>query len=759
MNDYLKVFQKQQHKKVLQYRSGQEESTYKTVFATFEASAEKLESLSQSTKVESISPTQANDALALLHTIAFMHNTGDFGLIFARARIYADAISSGVVVPIANSIANMTQHHASLLPEFCPGSEEDLEQLIRWREAYRTLEAFSFVTASIKGQFSNFSMHRLVHIWARVRQQDTETQAIHWQAAASAVYLSRWSHLSYDPFFLILQEHAQKCAAVVTREFIESLPTMAKAQLIFHMACVNHWHYQIAGTKKLWILLNEIMGDVVLASKENEIYVRQLKGSINERFEDTRSAKLEFETCLNLAKEVGWTDEQTSTIQHELAQIYLHDGQAVGAIEILELVCQNKKKLAEDHPSRLESQRVLAIAYRKNGQVDKAITILEPIIEIEKKLAEDHPDRLASQHTLAQAYIADNQIDEAIAVLENVIGIGKKLPKDHPNRLNSQCTLAQAYQAKGQVDEAINILEYVVDIRKNLAQDHIDRLASQHTLARAYIADDQTDRAIQVLEHVVKIQSTRFPNTSKTHLASQIDLGFAYYTSGQHEEARNVLENVVKIQAEIFGESHQQRTTAEFYLASVYLELGQNDAVIDLAQKLIQVDESSDASNASYTAILYCSLLKAYLNCDEPNRAILLLRDVLAKQIIDAKARHVQAFSLTILLARMLHEVGNVEEAISNYETAMDGLQEKSSFDQSRVLAAKFGLAMVYEDSRQFESAEKLLEDIIKVGKEPLGCDGSFLSIVQEALSRVRIERGRPGMASSRRTKPEHDAD
>ena len=69
-------------------------------------------------------------------------------------------------------------------------------------------------------------------------------------------------------------------------------------------------------------------------------------------------------------------------------------------MEILERVVEIQKVLAEDHPSRLASQRSLAIAYEANGQAKEAIEILERVVEIQKVLAEDHPSRLASQHAL-----------------------------------------------------------------------------------------------------------------------------------------------------------------------------------------------------------------------------------------------------------------------------------------------------------------------------------------------------------------------
>jgi tetratricopeptide (TPR) repeat protein len=97
-----------------------------------------------------------------------------------------------------------------------------------------------------------------------------------------------------------------------------------------------------------------------------------------------------------------------------------------------------RKKLAEDHPSRLASQ--LAGAYLANGQITEAVETFEKVRE---KLAEDHPGRLASQHELARAYLTDGQISKAAATLKYVVVIKqRKFRADHPSRIVSEDLLA-----------------------------------------------------------------------------------------------------------------------------------------------------------------------------------------------------------------------------------------------------------------------------------------------------------------------------
>jgi hypothetical protein len=67
---------------------------------------------------------------------------------------------------------------------------------------------------------------------------------------------------------------------------------------------------------------------------------------------------------------------------------YLADRQVKKAIELLEhVVSLDAKALAEDDPSRLDSQHELARAYRGDGQVKKAIELFEHVASVRKTLA------------------------------------------------------------------------------------------------------------------------------------------------------------------------------------------------------------------------------------------------------------------------------------------------------------------------------------------------------------------------------------
>jgi hypothetical protein len=74
----------------------------------------------------------------------------------------------------------------------------------------------------------------------------------------------------------------------------------------------------------------------------------------------------------------------------------------------------HKEALAEDHPSRLASQHALAGAYRADGQAKGAVKLLQYVVSIkQRKLHEAHPSRQVSEQMLAEWYEEDGLLDEA----------------------------------------------------------------------------------------------------------------------------------------------------------------------------------------------------------------------------------------------------------------------------------------------------------------------------------------------------------
>ncbi|KAI1379971.1 acyl transferase/acyl hydrolase/lysophospholipase [Hypoxylon crocopeplum] len=186
------------------------------------------------------------------------------------------------------------------------------------------------------------------------------------------------------------------------------------------------------------------------------------------------------------------------------------------------------KRLADDHPRRLDLEHDLASTYIQDRRIKEAIQLLEHIVAIrEGAPKEDDRDRLASEHQLARAYLEDQQIKEAIAMFERIVTVQKEqLAEDDYDRLVSEHELARAYLRDGQAQRAIQLLEHVVAVQEVLPEDY-EQLKSAHMLATAYLGNNQVEEAVQLLEHVVTVQRMP-PENDKYQLRSEHTLARAY---------------------------------------------------------------------------------------------------------------------------------------------------------------------------------------------------------------------------------------
>ena len=528
LEDYPTIFQ-QQKGQLLKFYSKQNLSVYSNVYTTFEVSAEYLQ---KSNLPESL------DALNLLHTLAFMHNSGISETMFQRASEYASELRD-TGASNDEEVLSLSIRHVARLPGYAQQEWSSFQGRLRWRKACSTLASLSIITVGEDDKSMAISAHSLVHAWAKERQ-DYQSRCRAWQSAATIIALSCQGWYSYSPFFTFLQPHVRACVDHEINEYTEHMSDMEAAQIFIQFASV----------------LNTMMDESSLNFLVQHIHLR-------------------------LPYRSGADQKTALQIKVLTGRVFRQQGKLREAVDIFKEVVEGRSRvMAKDHPSRLASQHELASAYRANGQVDRAVTMLEHVVKIREKLAEDHPSRLTSQHELAIAYRANEQVDRAVTILEHIVKIKEKLAEDYPSRLASQHELAIAYRANGQVARAVTMLEHVVKIKEKLAEDHPSRLASQHELAVCYIANGKVDRAMPLLEHIVKVQK-KLAEDHPSRLASQHELAICYIANGKVDTAITLLEHVVKVQEKL-AEDHPSRLVSQRHLASAYREKERVDEVSEV---------------------------------------------------------------------------------------------------------------------------------------------------------------------------------
>lgn len=540
--EYVDALQRQfAQKEVLDEESVH--ARYRRVSATFEVSAEALQSAS------STDPS-AKAALALLDMLGFMHHQDVSEEIFVRAWEYEQTVLSKYEHKDRDDEQHISRlsawHVARCRSIWSPLPLCERIQLLRKARAH--LHRLSLV--SVDRTQRCMSLHLLVHSWAKDRvKRPIET----WSAVAATLALSAEGSLDWQPYTSQLIPHYEANLSICQDLVRIKTDQWEICKIIYIYAYQMLWAKSITTLSSCLHLLEHVEG---LFHHDHE-----------------QPAIVDALHLLGLA-------------------YHLHD-QAFNAIQVLEHVVKVREKLAEDHASRMASQGALAKAYLKGGQVSKGTNMLEHAVKVgEKKLAEDHPDRLAFQHGLAHAYLEDGRVVKAIDMLENVVKINEeKLAKDHPDRLGSQHELARAYLADGRVAEAIDMLENVTKVgEEKLAEDHPSRIASQHALAGAYLKNGQITEAIAISEHMAKLQE-KLADDHPNRLSSRHLLAGVKLQSGQITEAVDILEDVVEIKQKSLAEDHPSRLASQYELARAYWSNRQKRKALELLKSVVAIDQ------------------------------------------------------------------------------------------------------------------------------------------------------------------------
>ncbi|USP74753.1 hypothetical protein yc1106_02027 [Curvularia clavata] len=391
--------------RLLNHYPKQEQSRYRHVYATFEASIPVLKDSEDEA---------SQDALDLLGVLSMLHSS------VLPFNVFLDAWRGARDIIEANSYQNneiddLGQWHVYQLPKFIDSQANEWDNY-RLNRASDLLASLSLVTRHRSDDLDGFSMHPLAHAWAKDRLGQEQQQTA-WIGAGCIIALSQGESETWQMYERQLRPHMQSFLSARVQEMLSFGPPGTILPILLKCGWVLNTMREDGRLKELLDGIYKVLQITPLDPSQEHVRIWDLA-----------------------ARNLGYLG---------------YTRQAIGLLE--HVVKMREAALAETHPSRLALQHELAGAYRANGQTKEAVQLLEHVVKVyETMLAETHPNRLTLQHELAGAYRANGQTKEAVQLLEHVVKVRKTtLAETHPDRLASQHELASAYQANGQINDIV----------------------------------------------------------------------------------------------------------------------------------------------------------------------------------------------------------------------------------------------------------------------------------------------------------------
>lgn len=495
----------------------QEDDMVSVVYSTFDISREFL--LKKQTR-------RCRDALEVLKMICFYHTDSIPVEIFTRAVTKRrKSLGPSSDEPRASRLKNAIISRfdpPKALPRFL---KDETEQLDKYRVMWAISELQSLSLISYDSGGGSFSLHPLVHAWAR--DSFSTSERLLWASVSLNTLLESVSLPSEGrseadgDFHRDILPHLDAC--------LQHEGTLLDS---FSVRNMGRCHINLAKIFRptLFLIardhaLNTAKCGYVFADRgqfkkavEHLLAVKDtLIKTLGYEHEKTMGAMLgvagvcwglgRLEEALDLQRKVvdtrariyGPDDERTFQAMDQLGRSHWLYGQYREALALQEPLTERMKAiLGHNNPQTLAALDNFGVTLQSWYRFKEAFWIHEHVLDVrEKTLGENHLNTLETKGHLAMALMDLGRLDEAKAAMGTVHAQRKQqLGKEHPWTLWALCYLAKIHIEMGLLHEAEEMLTWGCEAgERSLSKDHLGVLMGRGELARVYARQGRLEAA------------------------------------------------------------------------------------------------------------------------------------------------------------------------------------------------------------------------------------------------------------------------
>ncbi|KAL9047126.1 MAG: hypothetical protein Q9214_000217 [Letrouitia sp. 1 TL-2023] len=232
----------------------------------------------------------------------------------------------------------------------------------------------------------------------------------------------------------------------------------------------------------------------------------------------------------------GPKNMETLKAMDHLADTYWLSGRYAEAEEMgLKTVTEMKKSLNLTNPLLVRASTHLARAYKHSGQPEKALRIMSPIAEdCEKELGPEHEVVVNAQADLGMIYHEINQLSLAETKLQAVLNTRKRvLGEGHPYTMWAINDLAKILTSQGRAFEAEGMLTAILDtVRHVLGPEHVGMTMTLTNIVTACSSQGRFEQVDSMLSELRRI----FTQKIKTREIDSLHPDYLFFL---YQSARN----------------------------------------------------------------------------------------------------------------------------------------------------------------------------------------------------------------------------
>ncbi|KAF2100842.1 hypothetical protein NA57DRAFT_36754 [Rhizodiscina lignyota] len=599
-----------QQQRVSTLESLDDEDMVKVIYSTFDVS---MEFLSKKRTVTS------QDASELLKIVGFYHFERIPVDIFTRAVVNREnskqstsrlSITSRLLGAIIGRF-----EPPKTLPGFLKDTDGRLNKF-RVNRAIRELHSLSLITYD--GKDDTFSLHPLVHAWARdvLPSQERKIWAyVGLNTLLESVLLPSGKVSESDgDFNRDILPHLDSCLQDSGHPLPETAITTAGLQMrlakFFQPTTLLILRDQTLNAAKCGYVFAE-RGEFGKGAIHLRIVKDTLITTLGREHEKTMTAMLglagvcwglgRLEEAIELQKTVveirsrrcGPTHEETLMAMDRLGSSYWLHGRYHEALQLQEATTEGMKAtLGMEDAKTLAALDNLAVTLGSWHRFEESLRIHRRVLKSRQaSLGQSHVDTLTTMNNVAMALLDLGHLDEAKSMMTDVHSQRRaQLGKEHPWTLWALCNLAKVHIEMGYLSEAEKMLTWGVEAgERSLGKDHLGVLMGNGQLARIYARQGR-------LEESEKLSVLTIGLIEKSRGIAHPDTVYGLWKLAQLYELRDEREIAVQT-CQLALERADMRITRRHPLAKKIEELlgrldGQNRDFAETA-------EAGDGQNAS----------------------------------------------------------------------------------------------------------------------------------------------------------------
>lgn len=385
-----------------------------------------------------------------------------------------------------------------------PEIDESISPLLSF-----TLIARKYATAS-----ENFSIHPLVHDWARERLSPTEK--IHMMNKACKIICASlrpceiWTTGVRVPedwqYERQITPHIEAILSWVEHLLSEDEITFEHTSSLITLGNVCFYEGRYPDAEQLYLRALAWREKVLSPDHPDVLAVAQGLATVN-RFQGRwTESQLLYERALEGRKKIDPNHLDTLATVQSLAVLYRHRGRLHDCVKLYQWALYGEDNYGNGietqqgltHPNTIHTVLGYAIVLQHQGRYEHALSLYEQVLAQRKtKLGDIHPDTLTVKHNLADVLRCLDQLDRAEVLFGAVLDAREKcLGPEHPDTLRTVDGLANVYREQKKWDKSEKLYAQALNGREEkLGFSHADTIATVHHVAVSYRMQGKLDEA------------------------------------------------------------------------------------------------------------------------------------------------------------------------------------------------------------------------------------------------------------------------